>query len=444
MDGVLASFPLAIKHSHEGNLECVAKGQNNSNIEPTVSNTHYLRVVEPVEGAHVDVYSGPVKFFEGKTLELRCQLAAGNHVSYKWLLNGRLVSQSPLHYVADNRLLINRTTSKDSGSYMCIATNHFNKTVFTANSSEVVITVKGVVSNPDISFTVLKKDSHSYSAVVTCHSMRGTPPVTFALYRNRTELLANTTVEERNATFKVPLVLGQHLGWLQCQANNGDRIAYSKRIPLEVVPVGGPVMMHYEYDIGENYAVISLRFYCKVVKGSLPRYQWFLNNTLLHGRGSFYNVVNQPPEQSKLLLSVGRSSAGTYHCEVSDSYDSTTAISSKRQYLDKEVLNRLPVLVVAVVFGCFTVVLLLVFVCCWIGVVFRRKQYGQKSLWSLEMERMAAAYEGELDLSEYDEDADVVKTARSGEFDQASNASVDEWSQIKGPVDQQDEPVEES
>lgn len=36
-----------------------------------------------------------------------------------------------------------RTTSKDSGSYMCVATNRFNETVFTSNSSEVVITVKG-------------------------------------------------------------------------------------------------------------------------------------------------------------------------------------------------------------------------------------------------------------------------------------------------------------
>lgn len=36
------------------------------------------------------------------------------------------------------------TTSKDSGSYMCVATNQFNKTkVFISPSSEVVITIKG-------------------------------------------------------------------------------------------------------------------------------------------------------------------------------------------------------------------------------------------------------------------------------------------------------------
>lgn len=154
--------------------------------------------------------------------------------------------------------------------------------------------------------------------------------------------------------------------------------------------------MHYDYDVGENYAVIGLRFYCKVAKGSLPRYQWFLNNTLLHDRGSFYSVHHQPPEQSILLLSVGRSSAGTYHCEVSDSFNNSTTMRSKTWYLDKEgtvkmlhlsktslwelvsspchlpappVLNRLPYLVKVVVFGCFVILVLLVSICCWIGVL---------------------------------------------------------------------------
>lgn len=45
LDGEDAVFLMVIKPKHEGNLECVAKGQNNSNIEPTVSYTHYLKVV---------------------------------------------------------------------------------------------------------------------------------------------------------------------------------------------------------------------------------------------------------------------------------------------------------------------------------------------------------------------------------------------------------------
>lgn len=162
--------------------------------------------------------------------------------------------------------VIYRATSKDTGYYMCVATNHFNKTnIFTSNSSEVMITFKGQlqwidsqvqslqmwngfigqhyillhltpserVSIPDISFTVLKEDSHNFSAMVTCRATEGTPPVTFSVY-NTTELVANVTVEERNATFKVPLVLGRDLGWLHCQASNGAQIQNSPRILLKV------------------------------------------------------------------------------------------------------------------------------------------------------------------------------------------------------------------
>lgn len=89
------------------------------------------------------------------------------------------------------------------------------------------------MSNPDISFQVVKETSQNYSAAVTCQSDKGTPPVTFALY-NWTEPLSSITSVDRKATFKVPLILGLHMGWLQCQADNGEQPAYSKRIPIQV------------------------------------------------------------------------------------------------------------------------------------------------------------------------------------------------------------------
>uniref|UniRef100_A0A667WIY6 Si:dkey-93h22.7 n=1 Tax=Myripristis murdjan TaxID=586833 RepID=A0A667WIY6_9TELE len=366
MSGEMAVMPLLIISLHEGYLECEASVLNDSRIQPTVSYRHYLQVIGELDGAEVVVQSGAVEFFEGKTLKLLCNLTAGNHVSYSWLLNGQ-------PHVPEISCVTFRPTSQDSGSYMCVATNQFNMTrIFTSNSSEVLITVKDVVSNPDISFTVLKEATDLYYAVVTCQSTKGTPPITFSLYNIR-ELVENMTVNELSAEFAVQVVLGQHLGWIQCQAYNGDQTAYSEWKALEVVPVQGPVTMHYDYDVGEDFAVIGLRIYCKVAKGSHPRYQWFLNETLLEGRGTFYVVVDQPQQQSILLISVGRSSAGTYHCEASDSFESldTAALRSKKWYLDKEVLNRLPISVVAAVFGCFSFLVSLVSICCCVGVVFR-------------------------------------------------------------------------
>lgn len=101
------------------------------------------------------------------------------------------------------------------------------------------------------------------------------------------------------------------------------------------VPVGGIATISYDYDVGDNYAVIGLRLYCQAAKGSHPRYQWFLNEMLLHNQDSFY-VVDQLPDRSILLLSVGWGSAGTYHCEVSDTFDNTTVIRSKKLYIDGE------------------------------------------------------------------------------------------------------------
>ncbi|XP_075895571.1 Fc receptor-like protein 5 [Nelusetta ayraudi] len=366
--GDAAEFPRIIKLADDGNLQCMATAQNNSNIQPTVSKDHYLKVIEEVKDPEIDIVSGSAVLFEGELLELHCSVKRGTYVFYEWLVNSRPVSPSSLH---QGHVYIRRTSPQDSGSYVCIASNVVNNLddtlVHAANSSEVVITVKAVVSKPEISFAVLKKGPRNYSVTITCQSSEGTPPIAFSLY-NSTQLVANVTADDRYATFKVPLVFSRHMGWFACQANNGNRIAYSERIPIEIVPVGGPVTMSYEYDIGENYAVIGLRLYCQAAKGSHLRYQWFLDEMLLHNQDSFY-VVDQLPERSMLLLSVGWGSAGTYHCKVSDSFDNTTVIRSKKLYIDREVLNRLPPLVQVVVFGCFTFLVLLVSFCCCAGVL---------------------------------------------------------------------------
>lgn len=440
LEGEAANIPMVITKRYDGYLKCVASVQNRSisHINSTSSNLHYLKVIEPVKGAQI-ISSGPEDFFEGETLQLICQLSAGNYISYKWLHNDQLVSPSSLRRIYDNQLTIYRTNPQDSGSYKCVATNVFNKTVFTSNSSEIEITVKEFVSAPDISFTVLKEEPQNYFAIVVCNSTRGDLPITYSLYRGKEQVI-NMTVEERHSVFKLPLVMDRHLGFLRCHASNGEQTTYSQWLPLHVVPVSGPVTMHYDYDTGENYAVTALRFYCKAEKGSHPHYQWFHDKTLLQDRGTYYYVVDQMPQRSILLLSVGRESAGTYYCEVSDSFDNSTAISSKRRYLDKEVLNRIPDFVVGVVFGSFAFLIFLMSACCWIGVIFRKRQYGEKSLWSLEMQRSKAVYEDELDFSVHSDDSDLLKATREDEFDQASEDSEDEWPQIQKKT-LKDEPV---
>lgn len=437
-------FPIVIKMSHDGNLECVARAQNNTSVEPTVSSLHRLRVIEPVKRAQLVVSSNETEFFEGRTLELQCDVEKGSYVNYKWFLDGQQITASRYRYFSERSLRVYRTTSRDSGSYVCVAQNSYNGTIFQSNSSAVDITVKDVVSSPSLSYTVQKQDLN-YFALVSCHSQSGTPPVTFTLY-NMNELLGNKTVDDRNTTFTVLIVLGKHLGWLQCRADNGDQTMYSHWMELLVEPVEGPVSLRYDFDTGQNYAVVGVRLYCNVPKGTHVKYEWFLNNTLLPNvLGSVYRVVDEPPVRSILLLAVDRSSAGTYHCEASDEFDNTTAISSRTKYLDKEVLNRVPDVVVAVVFGCFSLLVFMVCVCCGIGIVYRPRTYDVKPLVGAEMKKMIAAYEEDLDLAEYTEDTADFKEATADAFDEVSQESVDDWTWLKPEMtdvlEQEVEPV---
>ncbi|XP_012705416.2 titin [Fundulus heteroclitus] len=430
-----ASIPRQIKAEDEGYLECVASVQNNTEINATVSAAHFIRVVEPVQGARI-INTGPNELFAGNNLELQCKAEVGNHLSYKWFLDGSLIASSSFQEVVDNWLKIPRVSFENSGSYTCVAENAYNATlVFSSNSSEVVITVKEQASStfpPDlmyVSFTVVKEDDHRYAAIVTCQTAGGDLPVTFSLYKDN-ELISNESFPERRAAFKVPVVLEQQSGELRCQANSGDQTRSSHTIPFEIASVAGPVTVVSDYDMAKNYAVIFLRLHCSPAKGTHPRFQWYLNQTPLHGQGSFYRVDHQPPKLSTLLLSVGSSSSGEYHCEVWDSFDNSTAISSKSLYVDKEALNRLPTAVVAVVFGCFTFLILLVSFCCLSGVVYRWKRRQQKREPSFEMDRELVVPEDEMDFTVYSEDDDVPR-APSDELYQESEASEDEWPQIE-------------
>ncbi|XP_012990636.3 uncharacterized protein si:dkey-93h22.7 isoform X4 [Esox lucius] len=308
-----------------------------------------------------------------------------------------------------------------------------------------------LVSEPELSFTMMREGT--YFALVKCESLKGTPPITFSLY-NGTELVDNETVDVRQFSFPITVDLERHMGWLQCQAENGDRVVHSKWVPMHVVPVGGAVWMHFDTSVGENFSIVGLRFYCSVERGTSPRYRWFLNGTALEDRGDFYWVEPQP-KQSILLLSVGRESSGTYHCEVSNSFDNQTGIRSEKKYIDKEVLNQLPLTVKAVVFGCFLFLVSLVTTCCFIGCFYRNNQcHVEKSMLDLrlglEMHKIMAAdnndhdaillghpcfmvaeYDNKVDEKEYMEGEELVRADKDTYSDQGESDSIDEWPEIQ-------------
>eukprot|EP00063_Salmo_salar_P063519 XP_014038354.1 PREDICTED: uncharacterized protein LOC106591653 isoform X2 [Salmo salar] len=130
LSGEMANFPLFITASYEGYMVCVASVQNNTVIQPTVSERHHLRVVDPVNGAEVVVQSGSVEFYEGKPLSLRCNITKGNHVSYQWLVDGKPLPLSPLHNQTQELFI-----------YRMVPQDNFTK-VYSSRSTAKVIKVK--------------------------------------------------------------------------------------------------------------------------------------------------------------------------------------------------------------------------------------------------------------------------------------------------------------
>uniref|UniRef100_A0AAY5K3E3 Ig-like domain-containing protein n=1 Tax=Esox lucius TaxID=8010 RepID=A0AAY5K3E3_ESOLU len=418
LSGQVAVIPLYIIPSYEGYLVCVASIQNNTDVQPSVSPRHHLRVVVPVDGAEVVVKTGSAEILEGQTLSLLCRISKGNYVSYHWLVDRkRLPQPSPYHH-RNEELIIHRAVPQDSGAYSCVATNQLNATqTYISQSKPRNIMVKELVSEPELSFTMMREGT--YFALVKCESLKGTPPITFSLY-NGTELVDNETVDVRQFSFPITVDLERHMGWLQCQAENGDRVVHSKWVPMHVVPVGGAVWMHFDTSVGENFSIVGLRFYCSVERGTSPRYRWFLNGTALEDRGDFYWVEPQP-KQSILLLSVGRESSGTYHCEVSNSFDNQTGIRSEKKYIDKEGNNQCHV---------------------------------EKSMLDLrlglEMHKIMAAdnndhdaillghpcfmvaeYDNKVDEKEYMEGEELVRADKDTYSDQGESDSIDEWPEIQ-------------
>uniref|UniRef100_A0A8C5FRQ2 Ig-like domain-containing protein n=1 Tax=Gadus morhua TaxID=8049 RepID=A0A8C5FRQ2_GADMO len=323
LDGSPAVFPMVVRRaSHEGNLECVASVQNNSRIQPSVSPPHRLKVLVPVGGATLAIRSREEEFFEGERLVLSCNVTSGNYVSYSWLLDdqpppGPTPQPGPLYRY---KLGIGRHSQKTVWEHL-----------WDLLPSELA-------SRPDLSYAV-EKQNQTFSARVTCLSSRGTPPITFSLLGGAVLLARQTSEQGPSASFSVPLVPDAPPRRLRCRAENGGRVADGTETAVHVgqSPVGGPVTLTYEYITAEDFSVTAVTFFCRVAKGSHPRFQWFLNGTLLGPDApAFYTLLQPSARQSVLLLPVDRRSSGTYHCRVSDLYDNTTGVPSGKLYLDRE------------------------------------------------------------------------------------------------------------
>ncbi|KAG9334553.1 hypothetical protein JZ751_007489 [Albula glossodonta] len=280
----------------------------------------------PVEGAELRSNPSSGEVFEGRGLNLSCTLQRGTYVSYEWFLNGDSLNQST------ELLVVKNVTLQDAGNYSCEARNEAydpdeEMTMIFSTSNHRLVRVKAPVSKPNISFTV-QREGDDYWAIVTCQSGRGTPPVTFSFHSQMLADLVSNETASLQASVRIPIILDQNMGEVQCKATNGDKPALSDPMTLEVVPVGGVAKVRLEYERG-SYGKVLL--HCDLDRGTFPEIHWFLNDTELDSRGQFHKIQ----EQALKLTSITPSSTGFYHCEARDSFGTEKRIISEKKIIDR-------------------------------------------------------------------------------------------------------------
>lgn len=422
-----AKFPLVIRLAFDGGFICKASVQNNSEIIPTVSDWMKFKVLVPVKNAHILSSHSLEDLWENDSLTLQCNITEGNYVLYDWFLDDKLHFNN-----SNNQLIIPSLSSKNKGKYVCVAKNYFNETLYYTDKSEGRdVHVKEYLSQPEISFKIGKNKEGNFSAYVKCQVPKGSPPISYTLFRNNHHV-AVVNSEHLNASFVVPMVLDQDMGTVYCQANDSKRQVESRKLNLTVESVGGNVTMSLEKAVGQDFDVYGVWLNCHVDKGTFLQYYWFLNNTRLESQGKFNKTFS--PNHSCLMVRLDPSiaTAGFYHCEVFNSFDNTKRLSSPRILINPEEFNKIPTEVAVIVFTLFSLLICAVLACCIYGVVLRKRQ-ARKYIFRLKdftdkhsivdddgvFNKIEETEENEyeegehddLDIDSYIEDTDVVQAS---------------------------------
>ncbi|XP_053489891.1 Fc receptor-like protein 5 isoform X2 [Ictalurus furcatus] len=384
----------------------------------------------------VEYLSQPeISFKIGKNAEgnfsayVKCQVTKGSPpISYTLFRNNHQVAVVNSEHL-NASFVVPIVLDRDMGTVYCKADNVKRP----VQSRKLNLTVE-YLSQPEISFKIGKNAEGNFSAYVKCQVTKGSPPISYTLFRNNHQV-AVVNSEHLNASFVVPIVLDRDMGTVYCKADNVKRPVQSRKLNLTVESVGGNVTMSLEKAVGKDFDVYGVWLYCHVDKGTFPKYYWFLNYTRLESQGKFYRTFS--PNHSGLMVRLDPSiaTAGVYHCEVVNSFDNTSRVSSPRILITHEVFNKISTEVAAIIFTCFSLLICAVLACCVYGVVLRKRQarkyilkdftdkhsiVDDDGVFNKIEETEEDEYEEEehddLDTEAYIEDTDVVQASMMEDF----------------------------
>lgn len=323
-----ASFYLKVTMTSGGLYHCRAR----TDEAEGVSNSIRLTVVIPPFETRVTSVPFPPVAYEGSRVVLSCNVSQGSHLSYSWFYNRKelLPFASPLLRTQGSSLVIEKVKPEHAGYYSCMAWSTVQDIKRFSSSTEVQLTVKVYLSQPQISFSI-SKEVGGFMGNISCSVSRGSPPINFTfLLENRAED-AITVSESHLVHFSFPIVPGLEMGKARCRAQTEVQDILSEPLSVEVVPVGGHVKVQVEYLYRADHKATSAKLGCQISQGTFPFVVWLHNGSILPSDSltNFHIPQTISPfafanlGQTLIIAELGPQVFGHYRCRTRDSYDDT-------------------------------------------------------------------------------------------------------------------------
>ncbi|NXQ20761.1 PECA1 protein, partial [Peucedramus taeniatus] len=273
-----------------------------------VSKTTKLNVFVSELFPRPTLYASMTKLDESKDLILNCSINGVRRANFSILRK----SSSGDILLKKSRILAIKVNVNDTGSYTCKA----EVKGIVKESKPVRISVYAPVSKPTLSVVsgspevVLGKPLQ-----LICHSVMGTPPITFTFYKGD-EIKKNVT-NDTYATFLDEDIGLNDNGGYKCDARNNHSSGVKTSNILNVtviVPVRGASLGSVPY--GEVEVGSDTAFLCSVKEGSWPIvFKFFKKNdheVLLHEAKEYSDRTIWHKKTMK------RRDTGTYYCMASN------------------------------------------------------------------------------------------------------------------------------
>ncbi|XP_019939251.2 platelet endothelial cell adhesion molecule isoform X2 [Paralichthys olivaceus] len=171
----------------------------------------------------------------GKPFKILCQSDTGSFpINYTLIQNFVQMSTTTVTLLSQKALFtVTVSMPDDISKYMCEAKNSPRDGLLSKRLNATII-----VPLTDLTLIVLPhlpEISEGDQLHLICGT-KGTPPVTFKLYRDGTKLpLFTTTTDKNNTNYNIPRLSKEHSGTYYCEAvNHANNVVHSEKVTIEV------------------------------------------------------------------------------------------------------------------------------------------------------------------------------------------------------------------